>query len=70
MMFAPEHTASGIFSYIFDGLSDNNILSGGRLNFLVNYTSERYASWGEVNLLDGYYTFDITANLAFADYIF
>ncbi len=69
MPFVPEHTANGVISYIFDGLSNNNILTGGRLNFLVNYSSEMFSRWDESVSLDEYYTFDLTASLTFMDYI-
>ncbi len=73
MPFAPEHSASGIISYIFEGMPNNSILNTARLNFLVNYSSDVFTGYDELEgfgtKLDGYYTFDITASLTFIDYI-
>ena len=64
--FAPEHSATGILSYIYEG--NNNIFSG-RLNFLVNYSGEVFANYKETDLIEDYTTFDITASMTFIEYI-
>ena len=64
--FAPEHSASGMLSYIYEG--NNNIFSG-RLNFLVNYSGEVFANYKETDLIENYTTFDITTSMTFIEYI-
>lgn len=64
--FAPLHSASGILSYIYEGNSD---VFSGRLNFLVNYSSDIFSGFEELQLLEGYTTFDITASMTFIEYI-
>ncbi len=67
MPFAPEHTASGVVSYVYHG--DLAGIFKGRLNFLVNYSSDMFINYDNSTQLDGYYTFDITASMTFIKYI-
>lgn len=64
--FAPEHSASAMFSYIYNG---NNDIFSGRLNFLVNYSGKVFTGFQEANPIEDYTTFDITASATFIEYI-
>jgi len=64
--FTPEHSVGSMLSYIYDG---NDVLTRGRLNFLVNYVGERYSDIANKVVLDEYVTLDITASVTFIDIV-
>lgn len=61
----PENSFSGMLSYVYEG---DDIFSG-RLNFLVNYTGERFDNVQNTIKLKEHTTFDITASLMFLNTI-
>lgn len=61
----PENQFNTMISYIYEG----DDMFSGRLNFLVNYTGERYNDLPNTIKLKDYTTFDITASLTFLKFI-